>query len=474
MPLCCMIDNIMFLFYIAIFISIVITLGHLILQAFRKRRVTRKDGLTLGIFHPYCNAGGGGEKVLWCAIRAIQQRHPDVDIVVYTGDTDAAPADILELAAKRLNTPLPRPVSFVYLRTRTLVEAKWYPVCTLLGQSIGSIILGLEAMWRYLPDIYIDTMGYAFTLPLFSLVGGCKVACYVHYPTITTEMLLRVSERVEAHNNRAVFARSPLLTQGKLVYYRMFAWLYRAAGRSADVVMVNSSWTRDHIVELWRQPAYLVYPPCDVTPLKLIQRQETEEMRVLSLGQFRPEKDHPLQIKAFQIVKSKVSPDVWSKVRLVLVGSCRNSEDESRVAALRQLATEAEVSDNVEFKVNVSFDQLKREFSSATIGLHTMWNEHFGIGVVECMAAGLIMLAHKSGGPKMDIVNDCENDRTGFLAETAEEFADAIVQIVQMPKEQLDKIRKSSRESVERFSIPKFEETFLSATINLLNMKKDQ
>lgn len=66
---------------------------------------------------------------------------------------------------------------------------------------------------------------------------------------------------------------------------------------------------------------------------------------------------------------------------MVLVGSCRNSEDESRVAALRQLATEAEVSDNVEFKVNVSFDQLKREFSSATMGLHTMWNEHFGIGL---------------------------------------------------------------------------------------------
>lgn len=26
----------------------------------------------VGIFHPYCNAGGGGERVLWCAVRALQ------------------------------------------------------------------------------------------------------------------------------------------------------------------------------------------------------------------------------------------------------------------------------------------------------------------------------------------------------------------------------------------------------------------
>jgi alpha-1,2-mannosyltransferase len=33
-----------------------------------------------------------------------------------------------------------------------------------------------------------------------------------------------------------------------------------------------------------------------------------------------------------------------------------------------------------------------------------MWNEHFGISVVEMMAAGLVVIAHNSGGPKMDII----------------------------------------------------------------------
>ena len=28
----------------------------------------------VGFFHPYCNAGGGGERVLWVAIRALYKR----------------------------------------------------------------------------------------------------------------------------------------------------------------------------------------------------------------------------------------------------------------------------------------------------------------------------------------------------------------------------------------------------------------
>ena len=28
--------------------------------------------LTIGFFHPFCNSGGGGERVLWSAVKAIQ------------------------------------------------------------------------------------------------------------------------------------------------------------------------------------------------------------------------------------------------------------------------------------------------------------------------------------------------------------------------------------------------------------------
>ena len=42
------------------------------------------------------NAGGGGERVLWAAISAIQRKEPDVISVVYSGDTDATKEKIID------------------------------------------------------------------------------------------------------------------------------------------------------------------------------------------------------------------------------------------------------------------------------------------------------------------------------------------------------------------------------------------
>lgn len=47
------------------------------------------------------------------------------------------------------------------------------------------MILGYEALSKCLPHIFIDTMGFSFTFMLAKMLG-CKVGCYVHYPTIST------------------------------------------------------------------------------------------------------------------------------------------------------------------------------------------------------------------------------------------------------------------------------------------------
>lgn len=52
------------------------------------------DGI-VGFFHPFCNAGGGGERVLWAAIRATQKRWPKAKCVVYTGDHDVTKEKML-------------------------------------------------------------------------------------------------------------------------------------------------------------------------------------------------------------------------------------------------------------------------------------------------------------------------------------------------------------------------------------------
>lgn len=84
-----------------------------------------------------------------------------------------------------------------------------------------------------------------------------------------------------------------------------------------------------------------------------------------------------------------------------------------------------------------------------------MLNEHFGIGNVELMAGGVIVVAHDSGGPKMDIIH---HGLTGFLA-TADNYADTLLQIMSMEPEELDRIRVRARMDVARFSDEAFEES---------------
>ena len=116
--------------------------------------------------------------------------------------------------------------------------------------------------------------------------------------------------------------------------------------------------------------------------------------------------------------------------------------------------------DDVEFCINVPFPELKRWLSRAMIGVHTMWNEHFGIGVVEFMAAGVIPVAHNSAGPKEDIVIEYNKGLTGFLATTAEEFADGFERVLALSEKERRAIQENGRESTDRFSDEAFAENF--------------
>lgn len=77
-------------------------------------------------------------------------------------------------------------------------------------------------------------------------------------------------------------------------------------------------------------------------------------------------------------------------------------------------------------------------------------------------AAGLVVLAHDSGGPKLDIVTDHNGAATGFLASDVDSYAQALEKIFSLTPEQRLAIRTNARASVERFSEEKFESLFLS------------
>jgi len=311
-----------------------------------------------------------------------------VRCVIYTGDTDVTGEQILSRVRQRFNIILPRPdrqfIDFVFLHRRHWVEADRYAHFTLLGQSLGSLVLGFEALTKCVPDLYIDTMGYAFTLPLFRYLGGCRIACYVHYPTISTDMLKQVASRTESYNNAAFISKNRVFSRIKVLYYHFFAFLYGIMGNRSDVVMVNSTWTFNHIRALWQATdrTHIVYPPCDTSEfLQLPLDGATGKTKhcIVSVAQFRPEKDHALQLIAFEKFLSGLPDSERHRYHLELVGSCRDASDAARVEHLRDLCEQLAIVESVEFKINVSFAELKDCLAGATVGLHTMWNEHFGI-----------------------------------------------------------------------------------------------
>lgn len=59
----------------------------------------------------------------------------------------------------------------------------------------------------------------------------------------------------------------------------------------------------------------------------------------------------------------------------------------SRNRRCRALIYSYSVQAQVEFVVNAKFSELKEWLQRASVGLHTMWNEHFGICVVEYMVS---------------------------------------------------------------------------------------
>jgi len=434
-----------------------------VLRSCRRGPALRDGGKHVAFFHPYCNAGGGGERVLWIALLALLERYPEHAFYVYTGDPEPDEA-IVERVWSRFHVRLPLRVQLVRLRSRWLLEADNYPVFTLLGQSLGSVVVGLEALWELLPDVYVDSMGYAFTLPIFRLLGGCRVACYVHYPTISSDMLAVVAAGQETFNNSALLARHAFLRFAKLSYYHVFALLYRLAGLAAHVVMVNGSWTRGHVDAIWGWPerTRVVYPPCDTSAMEAVVAATPRQPWMLSVAQFRPEKDHQLQVRSFAELLQRY-PAESAGVRLVLVGGCRDEGDLARVAELRFLTNQLGVRDRVDLHVNVPFEELLAMYGKATVGLHTMKNEHFGIGIVEMMAAGLMVVAHRSGGPLEDIVDTTEESRTGYLAVTCEEYASCIREILASSEEERKLTRARARLSCKRFGQDMFGAAFLEA-----------
>lgn len=372
-----------------------------------------------GFFHPYANNGGGGERVLWQAVQATLCASDRNIVVIYTSNLDSDPTQILDKAADKfkVNDLDEDRIVFVYLRKyHHLIDGNYWKHLTLIGQLFGSLMLSWEAMYELSPDVWIDTMGLPGSYLLVSWVLKIPILSYVHYPIIQPEMFnkLKFQSIWQIKVSGLKEIKTDLFAIGKLLYWSAVFYLYKYLGSLVNITLANGSWTFNHISNIWTRNKELgysmntLYPGCGTEDLaEGVELSGTRQNKILFLAQFRPEKRHSLVLKEyakFLANATSLKTPLREIPTLVFLGSCRTEDDTSTLQSLKAEVIRLELSEYVEFVVDCSYEELTSWLSEVKFGLNAMWNEHFGIGVVEYMGRGVIPLCHASAGPLLDIV----------------------------------------------------------------------
>ena len=103
-------------------------------------------------------------------------------------------------------------------------------------------------------------------------------------------------------------SKSAILTKLKIIYYKLILFMYRSVRFCTSYAQANSSWTYNHVKLLWGSslgPNQLVklYPPCSVEKFFGFEKQDKKNI-IMSLAQFRPEKNQILQVEVLHKILS--------------------------------------------------------------------------------------------------------------------------------------------------------------------------
>jgi GT2 family glycosyltransferase/glycosyltransferase involved in cell wall biosynthesis len=220
---------------------------------------------------------------------------------------------------------------------------------------------------------------------------------------------------ISAANERIVFAKTP--KSFNIVFFP-----FVAQNGEGITHIANSNYTARHVKERYgTQDVIVIYPsiaPDDFPP-------GLKEPLILHVSRFSlpsafADKAHVGMIQAFKQLCLR-GLEGW---RLVLVGA---TLDPGEAVYASHLATHAS-GYPIEIRPNLSFEELRELYSRASIYWHATGfsvsepaaQEHFGLTIVEAMAAGAVPIAFNSGGPPETITHG----KNGFLFNNAEELID--------------------------------------------------
>jgi alpha-1,2-mannosyltransferase len=233
-------------------------------------------------------------------------------------------------------------------------------------------------------DVVINTHGDA--LP-YSISGATPYLLYLHFPTF---LMSSTTPRYASNKYRkSLFWRA---------YFKPYSLITRSlamrAMTSSSLILTNSEFSRKAIREAFADVhlhPYVLYPPVDTERFSHAYSQpiNAREAKVLVVARFSPEKQIENAITVAHLLRGST--------KFHIVGSLTPA-NRPYFKMLQDMIETYGLTQTVTLTPNASNEELIDAMSSSMMYFHTMIGEHFGVSIVEAMAAGLVPIVPAYGG----------------------------------------------------------------------------
>ena len=187
----------------------------------------------------------------------------------------------------------------------------------------------------------------------------------------------------------------------------------------ADAIVVANAIERAQILDLYRaQDSRLVTIPCGIDPGPFLahkrprSRQVGDPFVIVALGRAERLKNFPLLLRAVAIAADR-DPRFGSCVRVQLAGG-PSSDDPEVMPELHRLAGDLGITERVNFVGPVPHERVPELYAASDLCVVPSRYESFGLVALEAMAAGLPVVATRTGGLQVTV----DEGVNGYLVPT--------------------------------------------------------
>ncbi|HKG42606.1 MAG TPA: glycosyltransferase [Nitrososphaeraceae archaeon] len=337
------------------------------------------------IIYPDFNPCGGGERLALATIQAISEMGLDLDITTYTQP------DLSKLEN-------------AYGKSLTSVMRKVRKVNVVSSFDEHNIKRSIRRE-RY--DININT--HVDLLPYYQDYFSKKNAvAYCHFPMAkqyiesrNLQYLKRDLRIIKDQEQENTLSNNDTGSRNKEKYFQMIKYFYDNLMKNSTVI-TNSEFSRKAIFEAFDNDeideVQVLSPPVDVDTFRRVllssptNKREDDIILVVS----RIDKQKKIE-NAIRLAKLLKQNNIGSGMKII--GNIDYKYDLNYYLSLNQMVIDFDLEDYVTLETDVCLNNILSIMREAKVYFHPMIGEHFGISIVEAMAAGLVPIVPDVGGP---------------------------------------------------------------------------